>query len=386
MPDGERLEPTVSCPGDAAPAGPAGDAVKSPASARDDEARGDAEPGAAETVDVTQGGDDVSGETTGVRALVDRSRERLVAEQARVGELIDKYHDRPLLDVGLRIYQRDREAAGSVVGSALAFRLFLFFVPLTLFLVGLLGFAARWFDPDEINDAAGLGGTVAAQINTAMSEPTSTRWVATLAGLAGTVWAGRSLSKVMVSASCLAWRLPVTTKASVRVIGSVVGLVVGIALVATVVNHIRRDVGLGAASLSFLAIAAIYGVAWMAVSLLLPRATRDPGALLPGAAFLGVVLAGMQAIAQLYIPDKLGRASALYGALATTIVTLGWFFFLGRAMVFGMALDAAVFERFGSISRFVFRLPIVRLVPRRSTWVRNFFDLPDEGSRPNPGP
>jgi uncharacterized BrkB/YihY/UPF0761 family membrane protein len=165
----------------------------------------------------------------------------------------------------------------------------------------------------------------------------------------------------------------------VRVIGSVVGLVVGIALVAAVINHIRRDFGLGAASLSFLAVAAIYATAWMAMSLVLPRATRDPGALLPGAVFVGVVLAGMQAISQLYIPDKLDRASALYGALATTIVTLGWFFFLGRAIVFGMALDAAIFERFGSISRFVFRLPIVRLAPRRSTWIRNFFDLPGDG-------
>jgi uncharacterized BrkB/YihY/UPF0761 family membrane protein len=377
MPDGERFEPTVSSPRDARPLGPEGGEVHGPTSAPKDTAGGDVEPEAANTVDATGGAGDVADET-GLRALVDRSRERIAVEQARLNELIDKYHDRPLLDVSLRIYQRDREAAGTIVGSALAFRLFLFFVPLTLLVVGLLGFVARWFDADEVTDAAGTAGTVATQINTAMSQPTSTRWVATLAGLFGTVWAGRSLSKVMVSASCLAWRLPVTTKASARVIGSVVGLVIGITLVAAAVNHIRRDLGLAAASLSFLAIAAIYAVAWMAVSFLLPRATRDPGALLPGAAFVGLVLAGMQAVAQLYIPDKLDRASALYGALATTVVTLGWFFFLGRAMVFGMALDAAVFERFGSISRFVFRLPIVRLLPARSTWIRQFFDLPDD--------
>jgi uncharacterized BrkB/YihY/UPF0761 family membrane protein len=117
-----------------------------------------------------------------------------------------------------------------------------------------------------------------------------------------------------------------------------------------------------------------------------PRATGDPGTLLPGAVFVAVVLVGMQAIAQVYIPHQLDRVSALYGALATTFVTLGWFFFLGRAMVFGMALDAAVFERFGSISRFIFRLPIVRLVPRHSTWIRNFFDLPDDVPRTGDGP
>jgi uncharacterized BrkB/YihY/UPF0761 family membrane protein len=189
------------------------------------------------------------------------------------------------------------------------------------------------------------------------------------------VWAGRSLSKVMVSSSCLAWRLPVTTKASLRVIGSVVGLILGIVIVAAIVNRLRHSLGVGVASVSFVGAAAIYAVAWMAMSMILPRATRDPGALLPGAVLVGLVIAGMQAISQLYLPDKLDRASALYGALATTIVTLGWFFFLGRAMVLAMSLDAVLYERFGSISQFVFGLPVIRLLPRKSAWIRKFFDL-----------
>ena len=77
---------------------------------------------------------------TGMKALADRSRERLAASQARMAELLERHKNRPVIDVGLRIYQRDREAAGTVVGSAIAFRLFLFFVPLLLFVVGVLGF------------------------------------------------------------------------------------------------------------------------------------------------------------------------------------------------------------------------------------------------------
>jgi uncharacterized BrkB/YihY/UPF0761 family membrane protein len=320
-------------------------------------------------------GEALSGEVTGVRALVERSMARVSAGQARVNQLIEQYHDRPLLDVGLRIYQRDREGAGTIVGSALAFRLFLFFVPMTLFIVGILGFLATWFEADEVNEAAGVTGTLAEQINTALTQPESKRWIATIVGLFGTAWAGRSLSKVMVSASCLAWRLPVTTKASARVIGSMMGLVVGIVFVWTIVNRIRRDLGLGVVSLSFLAAFAIYAVAWMAMSMLLPRATRDPSALLPGAVLVGAVLAGLQAIAQLYLPDKLDRASALYGAIGTTIVTLGTFFIVGRAMVLGMSLDAVIYERFGSISQFVFGLPLIRVLPRKSAWMRRFFDL-----------
>jgi uncharacterized BrkB/YihY/UPF0761 family membrane protein len=323
-------------------------------------------------------------DSSGLRALIERSRDRVQAGQTRVNELLEKHHDRPLLDIGLRIYQRDREAAGTIIGSALAFRLFLFFVPMLLFLVGVLGFIAEWIEADDVNETVGLSGTLAQQINTALSQPNTTRWIATAAGLFGMAWAGRSLSKVMVSASCLAWRIPVTTKASVRVIGSVVALVAGMGVVWTAVNKVRADFGFGAASLSFVAVVAIYGLAWMAMSMVLPRATRDPSALLPGAVLVGALLAGMQAFAQLYLPDKLGRASVLYGAIGTTVVTLGWFFFLGRAMVFGMSLDAVIYERFGSISQFVFGLPVVRVLPRKSAWIRRFFDLEPEADGSDP--
>ena len=60
--------------------------------------------------------------------------------------------------------------------------------------------------------------------------------------------------------------------------------------------------------------------------MLLPRATTEPSALLPGAVIIAGTLIGMQAVSQLYLPDRFSRASQLYGAIGTTIVTLGWFF------------------------------------------------------------
>jgi uncharacterized BrkB/YihY/UPF0761 family membrane protein len=319
--------------------------------------------------------DDAPIDSTGSWALVAWSRQRMSAGQLHLNELIAKYHDRPLLDFALRLYQRDRESAATIVGSALAYRLFLFFVPLTLFVVGVLGFVDQWMKAADIQEATGLTGRLAEQIDTAMSQPNSTRWVATIVGLVGMVWAGRALSKVMVTASCLAWRMEVTTKASVRVIASVVGLVAGIAVVASLMNRVRREFGVGVAGVSFLAVFAIYGVASVALSMVLPRKTKDPGALLPGALVVASVLTVMQAISQLYIPDKVQRASELYGAIGLTLVFLGWFFFLGRAMVSAMAVNAVIYERFGSISQFVFGLPLVRILPRKSAWIRRFFDL-----------
>ena len=47
-------------------------------------------------------------------------------------------------------------------------------------------------------------------------------------------------------------------------------------------------------------------------------------------------------------------------------------------MALSMILNAVIYERFGSISQFVFSLPLLRILPRKSGWLREFFDLDDE--------
>ena len=309
-----------------------------------------------------------------VRAVVGWGREQMTAGQARLEELLERHRDHPVLSIGLRIYERDRESAGSVVGSAIAFRLFLFFVPLLLFVVGVAGFLASAVDDEDL-DEVGITGTLAVQINTALTQPSSTRWIAVFVGLVGMATTGRSLSRVLVAASCLAWRMPVKPKSSVRLIGAIVGLVFCIALVSGIVNRLRAGLGLAVVGVSFIAVVAVYAAAWVLLSMLLPRATTDPGALLPGALLVSLTMAGMQAVSQLYLPNQISRASELYGAIGTTIVTLGWFFILGRAMMLAMSINAVVYERFGSISQFVFGLPVVRILPRRWAWIRRFFQL-----------
>ena len=312
--------------------------------------------------------------------LVARGHGRLGEVQQRFSSMLARHQHRPLIDVALRIHRRDRESAGTVVGSAVAFRLFLFFVPFLLFAVGLLGFAASWIDAEEVSEQTGVTGSLAVQIDAALSQRDSSRWVATILGLVGMAWAGRSLGKVLVSASCLAWRLPVRAHASIKIVGGVVGFVTGIGLVAVIVNRIRADLGLAAAGFSFVAVIAIYGLAWVVLSMLLPRTTTDPGALLPGAGLFGLTLAIMHATSQLYLPDQFARASELYGAIGVTIVTLGWFFFLGRAVVLAMVINAVVHERLGTVSQVLFSLPVLRAIPRRSPWARRFFDLDTDGS------
>jgi uncharacterized BrkB/YihY/UPF0761 family membrane protein len=107
----------------------------------------------------------------------------------------------------------------------------------------------------------------------------------------------------------------------------------------------------------------------------LPRTTTDPGASLPGAAFVGVVLTVLQLFTQFYLPQQVSSSSQLYGQLGALIAFLGWFFFIGRSVAFACALNAVIYEQLGSVSRVFFALPVIRQIPRRVPAVRRYFAL-----------
>jgi len=311
-------------------------------------------------------------DVTAFRRLAEAARARL----SPVGRWLARYEHVPVVDVLVRTYRRDRESAGAVLSSAIAFRLFLFFVPLLLLVAGIAGLATGFVQARAVSRTSGLSGRLGAQISEAFHQPGVTRWFAVLIGLYGVLTAGRSLSRVLQASSAAAWRLPLSrARGSMRAAGGVAGLICGMALIAILVNRLREDLGLGVAGLAFVPALVIYGLAWLGVSMMLPRATADPGALLPGSLLVGLTITVMHAISEFYIPDQLGRASELYGAIGTTIVTLGWFFILGRGTVLAMELNAVIYERYGSISQVLFSLPLLRVLARKSARVRRFFGL-----------
>lgn len=333
-----------------------------------DQAHRGAEPGNAGDNAAEDAADD-----TGLVRFAGATRGRVTGAQ----RWLAKYQGLPGVDVVLGIFRRDRQAAGPVMSSALAFRMFLFFMPLLLLVIGVAGFASDIFDARSANQAAGISGGLAKQVSTAFHQSGLTRWVAVLLGLWGVLVAGRSLSRVLYAASAAAWGLPSGDRARFRAVGAIAGLVCTIGVIAILIGRIRESFGLGPASASFLPALLIYAVAWLGVSMFLPRATEDPGALLPGCLLVALTLTVMHAVSELYLPDRLDHASQLYGAFGATVVTLGWFFILGRAIIIAMELNAALYDRYGSISQIAFSLPALRTLARRSARVRRFFDLTD---------
>lgn len=312
----------------------------------------------------------------GEAALSERLRASAGAGVGRFVRWLDRYRQRSqVVDVGLRLYERDREAAGTLLGSALALRLFLFFVPLTLAVVGIAGVVGATTSVDGLPDDIGLSTSLSEEMNKAFDQGDRAPWVAIVVGFVFMATTGRSLTRALVISSALSWQLGGQQRTPVRVIGVVVGLIVGSTLIWAAWNRVISDAGPAVSSISLGGVAAVYMVLWSLLFLALPRATTDPGAALPGATVVAAVLTGLQAFTYLYADVAIEDKSRLYGAIGLTVAFLGWFFILGRTISFAFALNAVLFERIGSVSRLVFSLPILRILPRRSARFAHFFDL-----------
>jgi uncharacterized BrkB/YihY/UPF0761 family membrane protein len=308
--------------------------------------------------------------------LTPRIRERLRELADRATTLFEDLRGRiTAIDIAVRIYERDKEAAGTLLGSALSLRLFTFFVPLVLFAVGVAGLLGRHAGLDSISSDVGITGSLANEIDGAVSQRALTPWLAIAAGLFGIATAGRSLTRALVLSSALSWNLGGRQKLPMRVVGVVVGSIVGVALTAAIMNRVRDAAGIAVASVSFIAVACFYVVLWSMLYLTLPRGTKDPGAALPGASIVALALTGLQAVTQLYLPHQIQSASSIYGTVGVALAILGWFFILGRLMAFSFAVNAVLYEQVGSFSSFVFGLPGLRIIPRRLPAIARFFDL-----------
>ena len=105
----------------------------------------------AEEPDQAPPGDDDRG--TGARARLGRWWKHGRSRAVEVGERL------PFSDTAVGVYERDKHAAGTLLGSALALRLFLFFVPTVLLLFGVAGILGRYSTVDSSSEF-GIGGAL----------------------------------------------------------------------------------------------------------------------------------------------------------------------------------------------------------------------------------
>jgi uncharacterized BrkB/YihY/UPF0761 family membrane protein len=263
-----------------------------------------------------------------------RLRGRVDALSSRAESWVERRRREAVpMDLAVSFYERDRDQFASVLGAAVALRLFLFMVPAVLAAVGVLTAVVPQRKVEALIRGTSVTGSVAEEVAKA-TEASRSAWILLLlGGLWVSIWAGRNLAIVLAACSGAAWRLEASrSRADLRTAGAVTLLAFGIVVCLAVVNRLRASFGLAGVTTSWVVAAAIIGIAWFAVSWTLPRGTPDPGALLPGAVLVGVVLAAIQWFLQYYLPEKVERASAVAGGTGTAVAVLSSMFVIGRVM------------------------------------------------------
>jgi uncharacterized BrkB/YihY/UPF0761 family membrane protein len=314
-----------------------------------------------------------------------RNRAQDVADRA--GDWFEvRRAEQPPWDLAGLFYERDREAFASVLGAAIALRLFVLVVSVALLAAGAIVTVLGVDAVDGLLDTANVGGSVAEQIADATTRSSTTGVFLVLLGLWLTLTTGRSFTKVLAACSAAAWGLRGRdVRTTLRMATSVVVLIALLLAVGGVLNRIRDIGGVTLGTMSWFATAAVVFTAWFAVTWTLPRRSHDPGALLPGALVVAVAITGLQFFMQFYLPSRIARSSEVMGSLGFSVAMLGYMFLMGRLMAAGLVLNAVVFERFGSVSAWFFSVPGLRRLPARSTRLREFFELdPPPGGPEDP--
>jgi uncharacterized BrkB/YihY/UPF0761 family membrane protein len=283
----------------------------------------------------------------GLRDRVGKTAERTVdaAESAR-----RRWN---VVDVAWTTQERDRRGVGSVLAGALAFRIFVYLLPLFLAVIVLIGLLAG-FDADgprRLGSELGMSAYLADSVQSAARQSKHGLWFLVPLAVWAVYTAGVGAAKVLRAVHAVAWDRPVERLRHNVAAAAVTFLVTLAAFVLVGVTQWIREqtpgFGIGAALLSVAPLVAL----WWLVSMLLPHDPAAPRtALLPGALMVGSGLWLAQLFSVYVLAHRIDKASELYGSLGVAAALLAWLYLLGRLMVASAKLSATLWERRRSLS------------------------------------
>jgi uncharacterized BrkB/YihY/UPF0761 family membrane protein len=277
-------------------------------------------------------------------------RQRQEALRARSRELQARAHAErsrhASVDASFEMVDRDGEVGGGIIAGALAYRLFIWLLPLALVAVAGLGIAAQASStsPRAAANSVGLAGIVTNSIAQA-AEGTS-RWYALIIGLPVLFLATRSVLRVLIGAHRLIWgdvraEAPKPTpKMTLRFFGLLLCYWALVVLAATIRHH---SPGLGLLTLILMAV--LYGGLWLVISLQLPHRKTPWVHLVPGALLVGLGVEVMHAVSVYFIAPYAVNKQGTYGALGLAAALLVGLFMLARLIVGAAIVNATLWER-----------------------------------------
>jgi len=283
---------------------------------------------------------------------VSRLRSRAEELQARAVEtrnlLEGRYGERRPVAIARDVLALDKAVAGSELAGALAYRLFLWFLPFVLVLVAGLGVYADANDqaPREVADRLGLAGLVVHSV--AVAATSSARWYALLIGVPILLYLTRSLLRTVVAVHRLAWGLE--PRRGHLTFANVLLFLLAVVASLGVAAFVSASVG---ASPWFWVVDAplaviVRGAIWLGLSRRLPGRDRRMSTLLPGAVVVGVGFLAVNVFTQLLIVWLGNTREDTYGALGLAATILFSLWLTSRVIVVSAVADAALWSRRGA--------------------------------------
>ena len=270
-------------------------------------------------------------------ALMQRADELTATARQRV----------PGADTGFEAFQRELTYGGGLIAGGLAYRLFLWLLPIGL--VGAQSFGI-WVDAsdDGVEDAAkefGIGAAAVSSAAKAVEASQSNRILLFATGVVLLAWFSLGFVRALQLAYSLAWGLPrQKLRKPLYAVVLFNGLFLMLAATGAGLAWLREHLGLFGV-VGVLVTVAFQTAVGLLVMWLLPRRAERWQELLPGAVLVAVGAQLVNVAVVYYFVPKIGRSTELYGTLGTAAVLLVWLYILARLITSGAFLNATLWER-----------------------------------------
>jgi uncharacterized BrkB/YihY/UPF0761 family membrane protein len=283
-----------------------------------------------------------AGRLARARAAADRTA---TAAMARARDARDRWW---LVDAVWTAAERDNRVVGNILAGAIAFRVFVFLLPLSLAVVVLVGLVAGVDrdGPRQVAESLGLSAYIVDSVQGAAEDSRRSLWVLVPIALWAVYVGSLGTAKALRSIHALAWDQPRHRPGSNL---AAAGVTFGLALATVVLVGLTQwgrahAPGLGTAA-ALASVVPFVGL-WLLASWLLPHDRAAPlWALLPGALLVGGGVWLAHLASAFHLARRIDRASELYGSLGVAAALLAWLYVLGRLMVASAMLNATLWER-----------------------------------------
>ena len=249
------------------------------------------------------------------------------------------------LDLALEVVERDSTIGGGMLGGALAYRLFVFLLPLSLFLVAGLGIYADTTEqsPSEVASRSGLTGLIAKEVSAAATSPS--RWAILIVTFPVLVYAAGMLYRAIAIVHAIAWHgsgraVRLSPKGFAVFSGVFFAQFAGLVILGWI-RHSDQVSGV----IGLFLYGVLLGGAWLGLARHLPRRDVAWTALVPGAALFAFGMVFVNAF-NVYVTSRLVEDRAdTYGALGVATALLFSLYLVGRLIVGSAVLNATLAAR-----------------------------------------